>query len=202
MYDTVPSVEPGLVSRSSESMVAALMDNAVRLQRHFGQPEIENLRLTSIRHKDVRWLDVPMDDSLRVCGVERVGDLDAQIEHRFDLQRLASDPVPECLPLQQFHGDEGSPIGLVNLVDRANIRVVQRGRSLGLPLKTAESLCVVGEFVGKELKGNVATELQVFCLIHHAHAATADLAEYAVMGNRLPHGLGGRRHWEPILGLV
>ena len=130
-----------------------------------------------------------------MCRIESIGNLDAQIEHRLDLQRLASDPVPERLPLQQFHGDEGSPIGLVNFVDRADVRVVQRGRSLGFPLETAEGLCVVGEFVGKELQGDVATELEVFRLVHHTHAPAADLAEDAVMGNRLPHGLGGRGHW-------
>ncbi len=174
--------------------------NALRLQRDLRQPEVENLRLPSIRHEDVRGLDVPMDDPLRVCGIQRVGDLDAQIEHRFDLQRLASDPVPERLPLQQFHGDEGSPIGLVNLVDRADVRVVQRGCSLSFPLEAAESLCVVGEFVGKELQGDVATELEVFRLVHHTHTAAADLAEDAVMGNRLTHGLGGRGHWVDMLG--
>ena len=117
------------------------------------------------------------------------------IEHRFDLQWLASDLMPERLTLQQFHGDEGSPIGLINLVDRADVRVVQRGSSLGFPLETAKSLCVVGELVGKEFQGDVATELEVFGLVDHAHAPAPDLAEYAVMGNRLSHGLGGRRHW-------
>jgi hypothetical protein len=47
-----------------------------------------------------------MDDALRVCGVERIGELDAQIEP-FRSQRLAIYHVPERLPLQQFHGDEG-----------------------------------------------------------------------------------------------
>jgi hypothetical protein len=86
-------------------------------------------------------------------------------------------------------------------VDRADVRVVQRGRSLGLPLETAEGLHVVGKFVGKEFQGDVATELQVFCLVHHAHAPTTDLAKYAVMRNRLPHGLGGRGHWLDMLGV-
>ena len=135
-----------------------------------------------------------------MCRVERVGDLDAQIEHRFDLQRLASDPVPECLPLQQFHRDEGSPIGLINLVDRADVWVVQGGRGFGFPLETAEGLCVVGEFVGKKLQGDVATELEVFAFIDHAHAAPADPAEDAVMGDCLPHGLGGRGHWRECYG--
>jgi len=168
--------------------------NALRLQRYFCQPEIENLRLPSIRHEDVRRFDVSMDDAFRVCRIYSVGDLDAQIGHRFDFQRLASDHVSEGLPLKQFHGDKGSSIGLVNLVDRADVRVVQRGRSFRLPLETAEGLCVVGEFVGKELQGDVATELEVLRLIHNAHAPTADPAEDAVVGNRLPYGLGGRGH--------
>ena len=98
--------------------------HAFWLERHLRQPEIENLRLTPIRDEDVRGLDVPVDDALRVCGVERIGDLDAQIEHRLDLHRLASDSVPERLALQQFHSDEGSPIGLVNLVDGADVRML------------------------------------------------------------------------------
>jgi hypothetical protein len=130
--------------------------NVFRLERDFCQPKIENLRLTSIRDEDVRGLDVPMDDALGVCRVESIGNLDAQIEHRFDLQRLATYHVPKRLPLQQFHGDEGSPIGLVDLVDRADVRVIQGGRGLGLTLEATESLWVVGEVVGKELQGDVA----------------------------------------------
>ena len=121
-------------------MVAALRATLSGLTDDLRQPEIQNLRLSSIRDEDVRGLDVAVDDALRVGRVQSIGDLDAKIEHSLDLQRLAADPVPERLPLQQFHGDEGSPIGLVNLVDRADVRVVQGGRSLGFPLETAEGL--------------------------------------------------------------
>jgi hypothetical protein len=41
----------------------------------------------------------------------------------------------------------------------------------------------------------VTTEPEVFRLVYNAHATAADLAEDAVMGNRLPYGLGGRGHW-------
>jgi hypothetical protein len=51
--------------------------NAFRLQGDFRQSEIENLCLTSIRDEDVRGLDVPMDDSFRMCCIQCVGDLDA-----------------------------------------------------------------------------------------------------------------------------
>jgi len=47
-------------------------------------------------------------------------------------------------------------------VDRADVRVVQGGRSLGLPLEAAEGLRIVGKFFRKELQGDVTTELEVF----------------------------------------
>ena len=83
--------------------------------------------------------------------VERVGDLDAEIEHRFDGLWLAGDGVAEGLSLQQFHRDEGAPVGLVDFVNGADAGVVQRGRGFGLALKTAEGLGVVGEIIGKKL---------------------------------------------------
>jgi hypothetical protein len=85
-------------------------------------------------------------------------------------------------------------------VDRADVGVVQGGSSLGLPLEAAEGLGVVGEAVGKELQGDVAAELQVFRFVHQAHAPAADPAEDAIVGNRLPYGLGGRGHWLNMLG--
>ena len=134
--------------------------------------------------------------------VERVGNLDSQIEHRLDLQRLAADYVPERLAFQQFHGNKGSPIDLVDLMDRADVRVIKRGCCLGFPLKAAEGLRIVREFVRKKLQSDVTTELEVFRLIHHTHSTTTDLAENAVMGNCLPHRLGRNGHWRECYGEV
>jgi hypothetical protein len=58
------------------------------------------------------------------------------------------------------------------------------------------------ERVGQELQSDVTTQLQVFRLIHHTHPASANPAEYAVMGNRLLHGLGRRGHWRECYGGV
>ena len=128
-------------------------------------------------------------------GVQSIRDLNAQIQHGFNFQRLAEDQVLERLPLQQFHADEGSSFKFVDFVDRANVRVVQGGGGTRFPPKTLQRLRVVGEFVRKKLQSDMTAQLEVFCLIHHTHAPAPDLAEYAVMGNRLPHGLGGRGHW-------
>ncbi|HXW90498.1 MAG TPA: hypothetical protein VEK33_08120 [Terriglobales bacterium] len=63
-----------------------------------------------------------------------------------------------------------------------------------------ESLCVVGKIIGKGLQSEVTTQLQVFRLVHHAHAPAADPAEDAVMGNRLPHGWWGCSHLRECVG--
>src|ERR1035437_9646085 len=159
--------------------------NALRLESDLRQPKIENLRLTPIRDEDVGRVEVAVDDAFGVRSVQRIGNFDAQFEHRLDLQRFAIDPVPERLPFQQLHRDEGSPIGLVNLVDRADVRMVQRGRSLGFPLETAEGLRVVGEVVVKELQGDVTTELEVFRLVDYAHPSAAELLNDAVVRDGL-----------------
>jgi hypothetical protein len=85
------------------------------------------------------------------CAASSASNLNAQIEYRLDLQRLTSYPMPERLPLQQFHSDEGSPVGLVNFVDGADVRMGRSRSGLGFPLEAAESLRIVREFVGKEL---------------------------------------------------
>src|SRR5437867_2578172 len=63
-----------------------------------------------LQPRELHWLDVSVGDALRMWCVESVGDLDAQIEHRLDLQRLAIDPVPERLPLQQFHRESSKSV--------------------------------------------------------------------------------------------
>jgi hypothetical protein len=102
--------------------------------------------------------------------------------------------VFERHPVEKLHGDEGLAVLVVDFVDGADVWVVQGGRRLGFPLKTAEGLRIVCEFVGKELQSDMATKLEVFGFVHHSHPAAADLAEDAVVGDRLPHGLGVSSH--------
>ena len=68
--------------------------------------------------------------------------------------------------------DEALAILFRDLVDGANTGMVQGGRSLSFPLETAESLCVVSEFVGKELQGDVATKPEGFGFVDHAHGVS------------------------------
>ena len=89
MYATVPSALPGLVRCSSVRYGRAP-------SRQCSTPSSVTLAIlspksspTPVRYKDVRGLDVPVNDSLGVRSVQCIRDLDAEIEHRFSFQRLA-----------------------------------------------------------------------------------------------------------------
>ena len=64
---------------------------------------------------------------------------------------------------------------------RADVRMVQGGRGFGFPLESAEGWRIGGEFVGKELQSDVATELEIFRLVDFSHAASADLLDDSVV---------------------
>jgi len=102
-------------------------------------------------NEDVGGLDVAMDDPLGVGCIERVGNLGAQIEQHFNLECFALDRLPERLPFEHLHDDEGVSIGLVNLVNGADVGMVQRRRGLGFTPKTGQRLGITGDLVGQEL---------------------------------------------------
>ena len=154
------------------------------LWRQLGQTKVQNLRLAAIRHENVRRLDVPMDDPLRVRGLERVGDLDGEVKQFVRLERLARNAMLQGLSLQQLHRDEGLAFVLVDVVNRADVGMVERGRRLRFPLESFQSLPVPGEFCRQKLQGHSALQLAVLGLVHYPHAPAAQLLQDAVVGNR------------------
>src|SRR5947209_8357164 len=74
--------------------------------KQFGQTKVEHFHLVALGNENVRWLDVSVDDSLRVGRVQSLSDLRAQLGHLLRLHRPASNPVLECLALQKLHHNE------------------------------------------------------------------------------------------------
>src|SRR5262249_19553679 len=116
-----------------------------------------------------------MDDALCMGGVESVSDLDADIKQDFHVDRTPHDEVFERLTVEKFHGDESHAILFVNLVDGANVGVVQSRGGLGLTLKTSQCLRVLRHIVRQEFQSYEAVKLDVLSLVHHAHSTAAEL---------------------------
>jgi hypothetical protein len=103
----------------------------------FGQTKVQNLCVASIGDEQVRRLNVPVDDAFRVRRVESIHNFDGDVEHLLQLHWSPTDGVLEGLALQILHRDEGFSILLPDVVDGADVGMVQGGCSFRL---TAESL--------------------------------------------------------------
>src|SRR4029077_9972872 len=92
----------------------------------FGQSEIEDLGVSALGHEEIRGLDIAMDDSFGVGGIEGVGDLDSQVEQRFEVDGARVDAVLEGFAVEKFHGDKSFAIVVADVVDGADVWMVQR----------------------------------------------------------------------------
>src|SRR4029077_1367717 len=71
--------------------------NADVFRGEFGQAEIEDLSLDAARYKNIGWLDVAMNDALCMGGIERVGNLNSEVEHLVERERLLADAMLQRL---------------------------------------------------------------------------------------------------------
>ncbi len=152
----------------------------------FRQAKIQHLGMTTIGDKNIPGLDVAMNDALGVCRVQRVGDFDGERQQRVQFHRTPGDQVLQGHALQIFHGDERLAVFLANVVNGADVGMVQRGRGLRLPLETAERLGVLSDVVREEFKRNKTVQPGVFGFVNHTHPAAAQLRDNLVVRDGLP----------------
>ena len=88
------------------------------------------------------------------------------------LQRLA---------IEELHRDERLPVFFSNVVDGANIGMIQRRGGLGFAAEATERRRIFGEIVRQEFQSDVATEACVLGFVNHTHAAAADSFYNAVV---------------------
>jgi hypothetical protein len=80
--------------------------------------------MTALSDEDVCGLDVAVDDTFGVRGIERVGNIYGDIEETFEFQALATDKVFKSLAIEKFHGDEDFLILLADIVNGADVGMI------------------------------------------------------------------------------
>src|SRR3981081_4523104 len=89
----------------------------------------------------------------------------------------------------QFPSDKRPAVLLANLVDRANVGVIQCGCRTRLSPKTFQNLRVLGQMVGKKLERDKPAKRGVLRLVHNPHTAATQLCDDSVARDRLAdHG--------------
>ncbi len=113
----------------------------------FRQPKIQNLGVSALGHEDVRRLDVAVNDALGVRGVERVGNLDGQRQNSVSSGR----PAIRCFsvtPSRNSMAMKALPILLTDVVDRADVGMIQGGSGRASRRKRSKSLRILGNIFG------------------------------------------------------
>jgi len=124
-------------------------------------------------------------NSLAVSGIEGIGYVNGDRQYRIEFQRPPGDQVFQCQTVQKFHHDEGLTVLFIDLVNSADVGMVQSRGGFGLTLKASESLRIFGDVVRKKFKGHKAAEFKVFGFVYHAHATAAQFVYNAIVGDGL-----------------
>ena len=132
-----------------------------------------------------------MHNAFGVRGFEAVGDLNGQIQQFVGSKRLVRNPALERLPFEQFHGDEGPARVLTDVVDGADVRMIQRRSRSRLAQEAVQSYAVLREFFGKEFEGDGAAQARVFRLENYPHSPATQFLRDAVMRYRSPNHENG-----------
>ena len=94
------------------------------IRHQLGQAEIQNLRMAPLGDENVCRLDVPMNNTFGVSGIQRVCDLNSPFQQVHRLQRFSTNPIPKGVAFQQLHHDERATVVLTNIVNRADAGVI------------------------------------------------------------------------------
>src|SRR6266853_4193928 len=149
----------------------------------FGQAEIQDFRLSTPGEENIGRLEIAMDDSRLMRGVEGVGNLDGDVKDLSACQRLARDDVLESLTFQELHHKEGVAFGFVNFINGADVGMVEGRGGPCLALKSLQSLMVANQFGWKELQRYIPAQLEILGAIYHSHAPAAQMFLDAVVGD-------------------
>jgi hypothetical protein len=111
--------------------------------------------------------------------------LHCNVEQFFKRQRFPVDALLQAFAFQPLHYDEGMAVVILDVVDGADVGVIQPRRGPSLALKAVQRLAVAEQVVRNELQGHMAAEAHIFRLIDNAHASTADFPQDSIVGDCL-----------------
>jgi hypothetical protein len=98
--------------------------------------------------------------------------------------------------IEKFHGNECARIMLADVVNGADVGMIQRGSGLRFALESRQCLRVFGNFIGQKFQGDKTLEACVFRFVDHTHSAAPQFFQDAIVRNSLSEQRLGIRHLE------
>ena len=102
-------------------------------------------------------------------------------------------------PIQELHRDKWVTLVLANVMNSANVWMIESGSGLRFTLETSQSLRISSNFIRQELQCNEAMQPGVLGLKDHTHAAAAELLDDTIVRNGLADHSGRLASESPYL---
>src|SRR3954447_14035323 len=127
-----------------------------------------------------------MNDPLRMGRDQRICHLDGNLEQMLQIHGIpAPDPLLQALPLQLLHDDEGMALVVIDVMDNADVGMVQLRGGARFAFKALQGFAIVEELLRNELQGYVTAKPHVLGFIDDPHATAAEFSYDAIVGNSL-----------------
>src|SRR6185503_7921084 len=155
------------------------------------EAEVEQLRVRRTRtspsthEHDVGGLQVAMRDALPVRRVKCVGHLGANFERLRQRQRPFRQTVSKRLAFQVFDNEVIGVAFAADVIENADVRMVQIRDGVGLALEALAQFRPVGEMTAEDFNRNHAAESRIAGTIYLAHAAGPDGRQHLVWAKAL-----------------
>jgi hypothetical protein len=180
--------EDGAGSRSGQIHLQRVLAGIGHRRHDLRQAEVENLHVPVAGDHDVLGLEIAMHDAALMRGGEAVGDLGGDVEDGAHRHRALLDDRSQIAPFDVLHDDEGRAVVGADLVDRHDVRMIERGGGTRLLREARQRVLLRGEPRREHLDRDFAPELRIACDKDFAHAARADRAEHFVVTKGLAKG--------------
>ncbi len=139
--------------------------------------------MSSLGDEDVCGLDVAMNNAVAMGRIERIRDLEGQRKHAISLERLSGNQLPQGDALEEFHGDESPACFLSDVVNGADVGLIQCRGGLGFALKTRQTLGIMCRVRRKKFQRHKTMQAGIFRFVHHTHSAATKFLNDAIMGD-------------------
>jgi hypothetical protein len=146
----------------------------IEARHFFRQAEVQDLR-AMCGHHDVRGFEVPMDEAHGMRRGQRRRDLRGQLAHVVNRERAPGQHFVQRLAVDVLHDEVGGAVVLRDVVEGADVRMVERRDRSRFALESTLESCVSCVLRPDELDRDDAAEPAVAGPEHTAHAAVAEL---------------------------
>ena len=180
----MPGKVAGLVSVTAVSWFSSGL-NQLR------QPEIQHFNPSVTSDKHVLRFQIPVHDSLLVCGRESLRNAERVFDRAPQRQRPRYELLPQCLSFKKFADQKRRTVVHTNVMDSQDVRMVQRRNRARFLFETPQPVGIMRQRFWQHFDRDITPEPRVACPVHLAHAARS-YRRYDLV--RPEFGARGKRH--------